>query len=133
VPVVAQTLSRFSDTGTALGATTSMGSTTPARRWVIPRTRPVNAKSSSIAVLNTGVTPAKISVAVVHEGVIDRPARLQDYALPAGARVVLPSGLSGVTRTVDTAVVVTSSVPVFAEWTLYAKQDATRSAGIPTR
>jgi hypothetical protein len=133
VPIVAQTLSRFSDTGTALGATTSMGSNTPARQWVIPRTRPVNPKSSSIAVLNTGVTPAKISVEVVHDGVIDRPTRLQDYALPAGARVVLPSGLSGVTRATDTAVVVTSNVPVFAEWTLYAKRDATRSAGIPTR
>jgi hypothetical protein len=133
VPVVAQTLSRFSDTGTALGATTSMGSTTPARQWVIPRTRPINPKSSSIAVLNTGVTPAKISVEVVHDGVIDRPARLQDYVVPAGARVVLPSGLSGVTRPVDTAVVITSSVPVFAEWTIYAKRDATRSAGIPTR
>jgi hypothetical protein len=100
---------------------------------VIPRTRPINPKSSSIAVLNTGVTPAKISVGVVHDGVIDRPARLQDCVIPAGARVLLPSGLDGVTRVTDTAVVVTSNVPIFAEWTLYAKRDASRSAGIPTR
>ena len=50
VPIVAQTLSRFSDTGTALGATTSMGSTTPARRWVIAADAcPSTRESTSIA------------------------------------------------------------------------------------
>jgi hypothetical protein len=133
VPIVAQTLSQYSDTGTALGATTAMGSITPAHEWVIPRTRAENPKSASIVLLDTGVTPAHVSVQVVHDGVVDRPTRLQNFSIAAGARSVLPSGLSGVTRPVDTAVVITSDVPIFAESTIYARRDATRSAGIPTR
>jgi hypothetical protein len=133
VPVIAQTLSHFTDSDTALGATSVLGSTRPARRWVVARTRAVDPRSTSISVLNTGVSPAHVSVQVVHDGVADRPASLQNLTIAAGARAVLPSGLAGVTRPVDTAVVITSDRPIFAESTMYAQRDATRVPGIPTR
>ena len=133
VPVIAQTLSRFTDSDAALGAVTVMGSIKPARRWVIARTRAIDQRSTSIALLNTGVIPAHVSVQVVHDGVVDRPPSLQALTIRAGARAVLPSGLNGVTRPVDTAVVITSDVPILAESTIYAQRDATRVSGIPTR
>ena len=58
VPIVAQTLSRFANVASARGAVTSMGSTVPASRWVITRTRAVKERSTSISLMNTGVRPA---------------------------------------------------------------------------
>lgn len=133
VPIIAQTLSRFTDSDTALGATTVIGETKPAREWVIARTRAVDPRSTSIALLNSGVVAAHVSVQVVHDGVIDRPQDMQGLTIRAGSRAVLPSGLKGVTRPADTAVVITSDVPIFAESTIYAQRDATRASAIPTR
>ena len=133
-PIVAQTLSRFegSRKGTA-GAATSMGSTAPARRWVIPRTRVLGERSTTIALTNPGVDP--------HASVGRRRARRPGR--PAGItaapddrireRAVIPFGAQAVLRRVDAGVVVTSDVPVFAESTIYAERDATRAPGIPSR
>jgi hypothetical protein len=133
-PIVAQTLSRFegSRKGTA-GAATSMGSTAPARRWVIPRTRVLGERSTTIALTNPGVDPAHVVVAVVHDGQVDRPESLRHLTIASGERVVIPFGAQAVLRRVDAGVVITSDVPVFAESTIYAERDATRAPGIPSR
>jgi hypothetical protein len=133
LPIVAQTLSRFSDPKTAVGATTSMGSTAPARRWIIPRTRARNEESTSISLVNPGVATAHVQAQVVFAGGVDRPTALQDITIPFNARVQLPSGTDGISRHTDAAVVITSDQPIYAESTIYAKSDATRAAAIPTR
>lgn len=133
VQIVAQTLSRFSKPKTALGATTSMGSTTAARQWVIARTRALDEQSTSISLVNPGVPAAHVDVEVVYDGVVERPASLQHLTIPSLARVVLPAGAAGVARHDDAAVVVRSDEPIFAESTIYAKRDATRAPGIPSR
>jgi hypothetical protein len=132
-PIVAQTLTRFGGDGNSTtGAALSTGSTTPARRWVIPRTRAiVDPSRTSVALTVSGVDPARVSVAIVHGGRVDRPAALRLTIAP-GERVVLPLGDPSFGR-VDAAVVVRSDVPIFAESTIYTARGATRAPGIPSR
>ena len=133
VPIVAQTLSRFDDPKTAVGATMSMGSTTAARHWVIPRTRALDEESTSISLLNYRVIAAHVDVRVVYDGKVDRPAAVQHLTIPFNSRLVLPPGLDGVSRHADAAIVISADEPIFAESTIYAKRDATRAPGVPTR
>ena len=133
-PIVAQTLSRFNADAGPLGATTSLGSTTPARQWVIARTRVVGERSTSIGLMNPDVRrPAHVEVEVVHDGVVDRPDALQHIAVAPNARLVLPGSTAGASHLDDAALVITSDIPIFTESTIYAQKDATRSPGIPTR
>jgi hypothetical protein len=132
-PIVAQTLARFGAPKGTLGATTSMGSTVAARTWVIPRTRVVDEQSTSISVMNSGIGAAHISVAVVHAGIVDRPQALQDVTIPPNVRYELPADIAGATHRLDAAVVISSDTPIFVESTIYARRDATRAAGIPSR
>ena len=131
-PVVAQTLSRFNQPKTAVGATTSMGTTASAREWVIPRTRARAEESTSISIVNTGVPPAHVSVRVVYRGTSDTAAALA-VTVPSNARVDLPTGPGGVSRPGDAAVIIRSDEPIYAESTIFAKHDATRAPGVPTR
>ena len=131
-PIVAQTLTRFEGSGAgALGAASSVGSSTPARKWVIARTRALAELSTRIALADPGLKAARVAVAVVHGGRVDRPESLQRLTVPPGARFVLriPRDL----RRADAAVVITSDVPIFAEATIYTEGDATRAPGIPAR
>lgn len=131
-PIVAQTLSRFDGDGDrTLGAATSTGSTTPARRWVIPRTRAQGERSTSIALTDQAVDPAHVAVAIMYGGRVHRPASLRRLTIAPGERVVLPR--DELPLRVDAAVVVTSDVPIFAESTIYAERDATRAPGIAAR
>jgi hypothetical protein len=133
-PIVAQTISRFDGSrDSTIGAATSVGSTVPARQWVIPRTRVLGQRSTSIALSDPGLEPAQVAVAIVHGGHIDRPAALQKLKVTPGARFVLPLADQRALSRVDAAVIVTSNVPIFAEWTIYADGDATRAPGIPAR
>ncbi|MGO9875469.1 MAG: DUF5719 family protein [Acidimicrobiia bacterium] len=132
-PIVAQTLSRYGGRKVALGATTSMGSTVPARTWVIARTRVVDERSTSISVMNNGVGAAHISVEVVHAGIVDRPDALQDFMIAPNSRYVLPAEIAGASHRQDAAVVISADAPVFVESTIYAEGDATRAPGIPSR
>jgi hypothetical protein len=133
-PIVAQTISRFDGArDSTLGAATSVGSTAPARRWVIARTRALGQRSTSIALSVPGLEPARVVVTIVHGGHTDRPETLQQLKIAPGERFVVPlAGTRALTR-VDAAVVITSSVPIFAESTIYADTDATRAPGIPSR
>ncbi|HTK16856.1 MAG TPA: DUF5719 family protein [Acidimicrobiia bacterium] len=131
-PIVAQTLTRFdaSGGGTA-GAVSSVGSSAPAPKWVIARIRALTQPSTTIALADPGLKAARVAVAIVHGGRVDRPASLQRLTVPPGARFVLriPRAL----RRADAAVVITSDVPIFAEATIYTADDATRAPGIPAR
>jgi hypothetical protein len=131
-PIVAQTLTRFdaSGGGTA-GAVSSVGSSAPAPKWVIARIRALTQPSTTIALADPGLKAARVAVAIVHGGRVDRPASLQRLTVPPGARFVLriPRAL----RRADGAVVITSDVPIFAEATIYTADDATRAPGIPAR
>src|SRR4029079_647650 len=92
-PIVAQTISRFDGSGdSTIGAATSVGSTLPARQWVIPRTRVLGQRSTSIALSDPGLQPAQVAVAIVHGGHVDRPAALQQLKITPGDRVVPPLG-----------------------------------------
>ena len=133
VPIVAQTLSRFRARKVAVGATTAMGSTVPARRWVIARTRAAAERSTEISVMNPGVSDAHITVEIVHDGVVDRPDDLQHLTIAHNAFLVLPAETGGATHQHDAAVVITADAPVLAASTIYAARDATRPPGIPTR
>ncbi len=134
VPIVAQTLSRFRARNVAVGATTSMGSTQPVQRWVIARSRVASERETSISVMNPDArSDARVSVEVVHDGVVDRPADLQHMTLTHYSRVVLPPETVGVTHQHDAAVVITADIPIYAASTIYVAKDATRPSGIPTR
>jgi hypothetical protein len=125
-PIVAQTLTRFGGDGnSSIGAALSTGSTTPARRWVIPRTRAtVGASRTSIALT--------VLVAIVHDGRVDRPAAGRPATIAPGERVLVPL-VEPSLRRVDAALVVTSDVPIFVESTIYTAGGATRAPGIPSR
>jgi hypothetical protein len=131
-PIVAQTLSRFDGSGGGtLGAASSVGSSAPARKWVIARIRALAQPSTTIALGDPGLKAARVAVAVVHGGRVDRPRSLQRLVVHPGARFVvrIPRAL----RRADAAVVITSDVPIFAEATIYTAGDATRAPGIPAR
>ncbi len=132
-PIVAQTLSRYGGRKVALGATTSMGSTVPARTWVIARTRVVDERSTSISVMNNGIVAAHISVQVVHAGIVDRPDTLQDFMIAPNSSDLLPADIAGASYRRDAAVVISADAPIFVESTIYAQRDATRTPGIPSR
>jgi hypothetical protein len=132
-PIVAQTLSRFDGEGdTTVGVATSMGSTQPARRWVIARTDARRQRSTSIALSDPGLKPAQVAVSIVRGGDVERPTDLQRVTIAPGQRYVLPLGDPSAAP-VGGAVVITSDVPIFAESTIYADSDATRAPGIPER
>ena len=76
VPIVAQTLSRFGGGTGSAGATTSTGSTVPADHWIIPRTHAHADRSTSVSMTTPGLEAAHVSVEVVHNGQVQRPAAL---------------------------------------------------------
>ena len=133
-PIVAQTLSRFDGEGNStVGAAMSAGSASPARRWLIPRTRAtVGHSRTSIALAGTGVDPAHVAVAIVHDGHVDQPAAGHQATIAPGERALLPLAEPSLRR-VDAALVVTSDVPIFVESTIYTDHGATRAPGIPSR
>jgi hypothetical protein len=110
-----------------------VGSTSPARRWVIARTRALGQRSTSIALSVPGLQPARVAVAIVHGGHVDRPEALQGLKIAPGERFVVPLAERRALRRVDAAVVITATVPLFAESTIYAERDATRAPGVPSR
>ncbi len=130
MPVVAQTFSRFGAGTGSLGATTSIGSTVPGRRWIVARTRAVAGQSTSVAVMAPGPRAAHISVEVVHDGRVNRPEALQGVTVAASARALLRAEAL---PDDDAALVITSDEPVVVESAIYATRDATRGPGIPTR
>jgi hypothetical protein len=130
MPVVAQTFDRFGAGTGSLGATTSMGSTAPGRRWIVARTRAVAGESTSVSVMAPGPRAAQVDVEVVHDGRVELPAALQGVAVAASARAVLRAEAL---PDDDAVLVITSDEPVVVESTIYAARDATRSPGIPTR
>jgi len=132
-PIVAQTLSRYGAQKTALGATTSMGSTVPARTWVIARTLAVDERSTSISIMNNGIGAAHISVEVVYGGIVDRPAAFSDVTIAPNSRYGLPDDIAGAKNRQDAAVVIASDTPVLVESTIYAQRDATTAPGVPSR
>jgi len=130
VPIVAQTLSRFGgDTGSQ-GVTTSIGSTTAADRWIVPRTHARDDRSTSISVTAPGLHAAHLSIDVVHSGRVERPNALQNVTVQPSARYVLPESAFPVR---DAVLVLTSDEPIIVESTIYAAQEATRAPGIPSR
>jgi hypothetical protein len=133
-PIVAQTLTRLDGSrNTTLGAATSMGSTVPARQWVIARTHATGEHSTSITLTDTQIEKAHVSVEFVHGGHVDRPSTLAHLTISPGQRFVVPFGAVPALREVDGAVVIVSDVPIFAASTIYAGNDATRAPGIPSR
>jgi len=132
-PIVAQTLSRFAVQKNALGAATSMGSTVPARSWVVARTLVPDERATSISIMNNGIAAAHISVEVVYGGVVARPAAFGDVTIAPNSRYGLPDDIAGANNPQDAAVVISSDAPVFVESTIYARRDTTRAPGIPSR
>jgi hypothetical protein len=133
-PIVAQTLNRFDGgDGGAHGAATSVGSSTPARQWVIPRTRVLGERLTTIALSDPGLKPAHIAVTIARDGQVVRPESLQRLTVSPGARFLLPLSGLRVLSQVDAAITITSDVPIFAESTIYSESDATRGPGIPRR
>ena len=86
MPIVAQTLSRFNDPKTAVGATTSDGIHDPGPAMGLP-TRALNEESTSISLVNARAGEAHVDVQVVSDGVVDRPSSLQDLAIPSNSRL----------------------------------------------
>jgi len=130
VPIVAQTLSRFGGDPGSQGATTSIGSTAAADRWVVARTHARDDRSTSIAVTVPGLHAAHVSVDVVHSGRVDRPGALQKVTVQPTARFVLPE--SALPER-DAVLVLTADQPIIVESTIYAAAEATRGPGIPSR
>jgi len=130
VPVVAQTLSRFGAGTGSLGATTSTGTTVPARRWVVARTRALAGRTTSVSVMTPGPSASHVDVEVVHGGRADRPPKLQDLTVASNTRAVLAADAL---PDDDAALIVTSDEPVVVESTIYAARDATRGTGVPSR
>jgi hypothetical protein len=133
VPILAQTLSRYGSTKVALGATTSTGGTLAAREWVVARTRALDEQSTSISMMNAGGKTAHVSIDIVHAGIVSRPAELQNLTLGPNASAVLPADTAGPAHVQDAALLFTADEPIFVESTIFARRDATRVPGIPTR
>jgi hypothetical protein len=133
-PIVAQTLNRFDGgDGGAHGAATSVGSSTPAKQWVIPRTRVLGERLTTIALSDPGLKPAHIAVTIARNGQVVRPESLQRLTVPPGARFLLSLSGQRALSQVDAAITITADVPVYAESTIYSESDATRAPGIPRR
>jgi hypothetical protein len=132
--IVAQTLSRFDgERDTTLGVATSVGSTVPAQHWVIARVGARGQRSTSVALSDPGLKPAQVTVAIVRNGRVERPADLRRVTIAPGQRYVVPLAQPDAGVPLGGAVVITSDVPIFAESTIYADNDATRAPGIPER
>jgi len=110
--------------------TTSIGSTTAADRWVVPRTHARDDRSTSISVTVPGLHAAHLSIDVVRSGRLERPNALQNVTVQPSARYVLPESAFPVR---DAVLVLESDEPIIVESTIYAAQEATRAPGIPSR
>ena len=127
-------VSRFDgELDTTLGVATSVGSAVPARRWVIARAGAQGQRSTTVALSDPGLKPAQVAVAIVRNGKVERPVALRRVTIAPGQRFVLPLGGPIAGGPVGGAIVITSDVPIFAESTIYAENDATRAPGIPER
>ncbi len=129
VPIIAQELSRFGTASRPAGALTSVGSVAPSRRWIFPRMLASGGQSTSLSLLNDTASAAHVSVAFVHDGVVERPSELDGLTVASGQLTVLSnSGLH--IGSSDAAAVVTSNVPLFSASTIFTARDAAGGPGI---
>lgn len=129
VPIVVER-TVFYTTQEVDGTASEIGSSTPARRWLLgPATSHPDADSAVL--LNTSSQAARVSLTLLSGGRPREPRLLADLEVAAGARLRVP--LSELTSGEAYAVVVESDVPVVAERFSYSRGagDVASVMGIP--
>jgi hypothetical protein len=129
--VVAEILGRDGTQSDPRGAMVTTGVSRPATSWVFGRSRVAGEQSALVAFTNPSSTEAHVDITLVHDGVAQRPAALQNVRVPGGRRVAV--SLANVAQQHDAAVVITADRPVVAERTIAGLVDLTRTAGVTVR
>jgi hypothetical protein len=115
------------------GAAISAGVTAAARSWVLGRSRVANDRSSILAVTTPSATEARVSIAVVHGGVVERPAALQDVRVAPARRVAIRLDDVAELARGDAALLVTADRPVVVERVIESASETTRTPAIAVR
>ena len=125
VNVVAQVLARHSANADRRGVTASFGASDAQKSWVFARSRVAGERSTQLSFSNDLADAAQVSVSLVHDGKIDKPAKLQNLGVPGGQRVTVT-----VPGSADAGLLVDASSPVVAERSILGASDTSRSVGV---
>jgi hypothetical protein len=130
VPIVAQTLTRYSDQADVGGATTAIGVTEPVAKWAFATSFVYGERVSTLAFVNPFAQSVHVSVARVHDGNVGHPASFQSIAVPPGKRVSLSVVEDKTVKDGDAALLVDATGPIVVERTMVGADDVSRSPGI---
>src|SRR5262249_43334659 len=130
VPVVAQTLTRFSPSADAGGATTSTGTTRPATKWAFATSLVAGGKGATLAVADPVAADVEVDRGRGPDGARRHPESFQSIVVPAGHRVTLTVVSPATVKNGDAALLVDATGPIVAERTMVGRNDVSRSPGI---
>ncbi len=129
VAIVAQTLSKYSVAGTAVGVASAIGTVDPHVTWAFARSHVSSERSTTLTVFNPGASAASIEIDLVHDGQRDRFETWRAIEVPPGQRVTTVVAGRGPLR-VDAGILVLASQPVFVERSIVGLDEVSRSAGV---
>jgi hypothetical protein len=130
VSIVAQVLTRFDDAPDLVGTVTSPGAVAPARSWAFALSRVNGERATTLSVFNPEADPAVVSIGLVHDGTVKRPRSLQRVTVPPGREITLTVVGGPRPSTIDAALTIDSTTPIFVERSIVVRDEAVRSVGV---
>ncbi len=118
--------------GNAIGQAVGLGVSGPAREWVIPAVERASA-STTVWVANFGTSAAVLTVEVLRDGQVERPAEIQAIQLPPGERKALAIPADGGEGFAAVVVKADHEVVVQADRVAQGGTGMGTVAGIPVR
>jgi hypothetical protein len=124
-PIVAQMLSRSASVVTA-----PMGASQPKVSMIFPTADVRGGQGTFLSFVDQQAAPARVDVTLVRRGRTIRPRALQGIIVRPGSRRTVRVVGGTPPPGIDTAIIVTSSVPVFVQRSMLGVNDAAISGGV---
>jgi hypothetical protein len=129
-PIVAEETTTRADAGSEVGVTNTSGTARGARTWLFARSRVADEHGAVLALVNSGGAAVRASVALVHDGKVDKLPELQGVTVaPSRPTIITLNELAAT----DAAVIVTATGPIAAQRMLFGAAEQAVSPGVVQR